>query len=284
MKLIPGKNNPSMIVFPNAKINLGLRITSKRPDGYHNLDTVFYPINLKDALEIITDPDPLANDVTFTSSGLSIPGSVSTNLCIKAYQLLKTKFPELPAIHMHLHKNIPMGAGLGGGSADGAFTLQLLNKKYKLNLGEEELIDMALALGSDCPFFIKNTPVHATSRGEIMQSTFVDLSDKKIVLILPDIHVSTALAFKDCPISSAIQTCDIITQQPVDAWKELLINDFEQTVFPNYPALANIKAQLYDAGAVYASMTGTGSTIFGIFNNAPELNHIFSSEYQVVYC
>ncbi|MFZ9589453.1 MAG: 4-(cytidine 5'-diphospho)-2-C-methyl-D-erythritol kinase, partial [Chitinophagaceae bacterium] len=177
MKLIPGKNNPSMIVFPNAKINLGLRITSKRPDGYHNLDTVFYPINLKDALEIITDPDPLANDVTFTSSGLSIPGSVSTNLCIKAYQLLKTKFPELPAIHMHLHKNIPMGAGLGGGSADGAFTLQLLNKKYKLNLGEEELIDMALALGSDCPFFIKNTPVHATSRGEIMQSTFVDLSD-----------------------------------------------------------------------------------------------------------
>jgi 4-diphosphocytidyl-2-C-methyl-D-erythritol kinase len=170
-----------MIVFPNAKINLGLRITSKRSDGYHNLDTVFYPINLKDALEIITDPDPSANDVTFTSSGLSIPGSATSNLCIKAYQLLKSKFPELPAIQMHLHKNIPMGAGLGGGSADGAFTLQLLNEKFKLNISEEELIELALSLGSDCPFFIKNTPVHATSRGEIMQNTSVDLSDKKIV-------------------------------------------------------------------------------------------------------
>jgi 4-diphosphocytidyl-2-C-methyl-D-erythritol kinase len=169
---------------------------------------------------------------------------------------------------MHLHKNIPMGAGLGGGSADGAFTLQLLNEKYKLNLGEEELIDMALTLGSDCPFFIKNTPVHATSRGEIMQTTSVDLSDKKIVLILPGIHVSTALAFKGCPISSAIEPCDTITQQPVETWKEQLFNDFEQTVFPNYPALATIKAQLYDAGAVYVSMTGTGSTIFGIFSVA----------------
>ncbi|MEY2811524.1 MAG: hypothetical protein RI991_519 [Bacteroidota bacterium] len=273
-----------MIVFPNAKINLGLRITSKRTDGYHNLDTVFYPINLKDALEIITNPDQSANEVSFTSSGLSIPGSASSNLCIKAYQLLKSKFPELPAIQMHLHKNIPMGAGLGGGSADGAFTLQLLNEKYKLNLGEKELIDMALTLGSDCPFFIKNTPVHATSRGEIMQTTSVDLSDKKIVLILPGIHVSTALAFKGCPISSAIEPCDTITQQPVETWKEQLFNDFEQTVFPNYPALATIKAQLYDAGAVYVSMTGTGSTIFGIFNHAPELNHIFSSDYQIVYC
>jgi 4-diphosphocytidyl-2-C-methyl-D-erythritol kinase len=273
-----------MIVFPNAKINLGLRITSKRSDGYHNLDTVFYPINLKDALEIITDPDASANDVTFTSSGLNIPGSATSNLCIKAYQLLKIKFPELPAIQMHLHKNIPMGAGLGGGSADGAFTLQLLNEKFKLNISEEELIELALSLGSDCPFFIKNTPVHATGRGEIMQPTSVDLSNYKIALVLPGIHVSTALAFNGCPISSSVQTCDTITQQPVEKWKDQLINDFEQTVFRNYPALATIKAQLYDAGAVYASMTGTGSTIFGIFNHTPELNHIFISDYQIVYC
>jgi len=273
-----------MIVFPNAKINLGLRITSKRSDGYHNLDTVFYPINLKDALEIITHPDPSANEVTFSSSGLTIPGSATSNLCTKAYQLLKAKFPELSAIQMHLHKNIPMGAGLGGGSADGAFTLQLLNEKYKLNISEEELIVMALSLGSDCPFFIKNTPVHATGRGEIMQPTSVDLSNYKIVLVLPGIHVSTALAFKGCPISSAIQTCDIITQQSIETWKDQLINDFEATVFPNYPELATIKAQLYDAGAIYASMTGTGSTVYGIFKDKPDLDHLFPNDYQIVYC
>jgi 4-diphosphocytidyl-2-C-methyl-D-erythritol kinase len=273
-----------MIVFPNAKINLGLRITSKRSDGYHNLDTVFYPIPLKDALEVITHPDPSAKDINFTSSGLLIPGSTTSNLCIKAYHLLKAKFPELPAIQIHLHKTIPMGAGLGGGSADGAFTLQLLNEKYKLNLSEEELIEMALRLGSDCPFFIKNTPVHATGRGEIMQPTSVDLFNYKIALILPGIHVSTALAFKDCPISSAIQTCNTITQQPVETWKDQLINDFEQTVFPSYPELANIKAQLYDAGAIYASMTGTGSTVFGIFNDEPKLDQVFNNNYQIVYC
>jgi 4-diphosphocytidyl-2-C-methyl-D-erythritol kinase len=273
-----------MIVFPNAKINLGLRITSKRCDGYHNLDTVFYPIPLKDALEIITHPDASAKEVTFTSSGLVIPGSTTSNLCIKAYQLLKANFPELPAIQMHLHKTIPMGAGLGGGSADGAFTLQLLNDKYKLNLNEEELIEMALSLGSDCPFFIKNTPVHATGRGEIMRPIQVDLSNYKIALVLPGIHVSTALAFKDCPISSSIQTCETITQHPVETWKDQLINDFEQTVFPSYPELATIKAQLYDAGAIYASMTGTGSTVYGIFNDKPDLDQVFPNNYQVVYC
>lgn len=273
-----------MIVFPNAKINLGLRITSKRSDGYHNLDTVFFPINLKDALEIITHPNPSANEVTFSSSGLAIPGSATSNLCIKAYQLLKTKFPELPAIQMHLHKNIPMGAGLGGGSADGAFTLQLLNEKYKLNLSHEELIQMALSLGSDCPFFIKNTPVHATGRGEIMRPIQVDLSNYKIALVLPGIHVSTALAFKDCPISSSIQTCDTIVQQAIETWKDQLINDFEETVFPNYPQLATIKAKLYDAGAIYASMTGTGSTVYGIFNVKPDLDQVFPNDYQVVYC
>ena len=273
-----------MVVFPNAKINLGLRITSKRADGFHNLDTVFYPLPFTDALEIISQSTPSETPVIFSSTGLVIPGDTQSNLCLKAYHLLKNKFPELPAIQMHLHKNIPMGAGLGGGSSDGAFTLKLLNEKFKLNIPDDELLELALTLGSDSPFFIKNTPVHATGRGEIMQPTSVDLSNKKIALVLPGIHVSTALAFNGCPISSSIETCDSITKQPVETWKGQLINDFEQTVFPSYPALATIKEQLYDAGAIYASMTGTGSTVYGIFNNRPDLDHVFPNGYQIVYC
>jgi 4-diphosphocytidyl-2-C-methyl-D-erythritol kinase len=273
-----------MVVFPNAKINLGLRITSKRADGFHNLDTVFYPLPFNDALEIIPQSTPSEKPVIFSCSGIFIPGETESNLCLKAYYLLKNKFPKLPSIQMHLHKNIPMGAGLGGGSSDGAFTLKLLNEKFKLNIPNDELLEFALTLGSDSPFFIKNIPVHATGRGEIMQPTSVDLSNKKIALVLPGIHVSTALAFKGCTISSSIETCDRITKQPIDTWKDQLINDFEQTVFPNYPALATIKEQLYDAGAIYASMTGTGSTVYGIFNDTPDLDHLFPNGYQIVYC
>lgn len=273
-----------MIVFPNAKINLGLRITAKRNDGYHDLDTVFFPVQLNDALEIITNPDPAQSGVTFSSSGILIPGDTANNLCVKAFTLLKTKFPGLPAITMHLHKHIPMGAGLGGGSADGAFTLKLLNDKYKLSLSEPELIALALELGSDCPFFIKNSPVHATGRGEIMHPISIDLSNKKIVLVLSGIHVSTAIAFKDCPIASNILPCDSVIHQPIEQWKDQLINDFEQTVFPVYPTLKKIKAQLYEAGAVYAAMSGTGSTVYGIFDHTPDLPSRFSQDYQVVIC
>jgi len=273
-----------MIVFPNAKINLGLRITAKRSDGYHNLDTVFFPVPLRDALEIITNPDSTATGVSFSSSGIPIPGETASNLCIKAYSILKTKFQELPAVQIHLHKNIPMGAGLGGGSADGAFTLQLLNSKYKLNLTEPELIELALELGSDCPFFIKNIPVHATGRGEIMEPTSVDLSDKKIVLVLPGLHVSTSLAFKDCPIYDAAQPTHLITSQPIESWKDSLINDFEKTVFKAHPELENIKNKLYEMGAVYAAMTGTGSTIYGIFNESPDTTGWFKETYKVITC
>lgn len=273
-----------MIVFPNAKINLGLRITAKRDDGYHNIDTVFYPVKLQDALEIITNPDATAAGISFSSSGIPIPGDTSSNLCIKAYSLLKSRFPDLPAVQMHLHKNIPMGAGLGGGSADGAFTLQLLNTKYKLNLTERELVELALELGSDCPFFIKNTPVHATGRGEIMETTAVDLSDKKIILVLPGIHVSTSQAFKDCPIHESIIPTHEITSQPIEVWRENLSNDFESTVFGIHPELAEIKNKLYNMGAVYASMTGTGSTIYGIFNESPDTSGCFNEAYKVFIC
>ena len=220
--------------------------------------------------------------VIFSSSGLVIPGETHSNLCFKAYHVLKNKFPELPSIQMHLHKNIPMGAGLGGGSSDGAFAIRLMNEKFKLGMSDEQMQEMALDLGSDSPFFIKNTPVHATGRGEIMQPTSVDLSNKKIALVLPGIHVSTALAFKDCPISSTIETCDTITKQPVETWKDQFINDFEATVFPLFPELENIKNTLYKIGAIYSSMSGTGSSVYGIFNELPDLEGVFNKGYQIV--
>jgi 4-diphosphocytidyl-2-C-methyl-D-erythritol kinase len=271
-----------MVVFPNAKINLGLRITSKRPDGYHDLDTVFYPIAFNDVLEIVVQPSTNNSNLSFSSSGLLIPGDHSANLCVKAYGLLKKKFPELPTVQMHLHKNIPMGAGLGGGSSDGAFTIRLLNDKFKLGLSETELLEMALELGSDCPFFIKNTPVKAAGRGEIMESISVDLSNKKILLVLPGIHVSTANAFKNCPIHNDVASCASILEKPIADWKDHLVNDFESTVFPLFPALSEIKQQLYEMGAVYASMSGTGSTIYGIFEGIPDFEGKFDKQYQVV--
>ena len=180
----------SMVSFPNCKINLGLNIVNKRNDGYHDFETVFFPIHLKDALEIIEK-----EKFEFSTSGLPIEGEPEKNLCIKAYQLLKKDFPQLPAVQMHLHKAIPMGAGLGGGSADGAFTLKLLNKKFDLSLSEKQLINYSLQLGSDCPFFILNKPCFATGRGEILEQIDLDLSEYKILIVHPAIHISTAWAF-----------------------------------------------------------------------------------------
>lgn len=278
-----------MIVFPNCKINLGLRILNKREDGYHNLETVFYPVQLRDALEVVRRDDgrwttddgktlsgvegsvgvierSRENDISFTSTGLPIAGDEANNLCIKAYRLLKKDFPSLPSIQMHLHKAIPMGAGLGGGSADGAFALKLLNEKFQLSLSTERLIDYALKLGSDCPFFIINKPCYATGRGEIMERVQLDLSAYKFVIVNPGIHVNTGWAFGQLQLNNS-KRVDLkqIIQQPVDTWKEQLINDFEEPVCKAHPEIATTKQQLYDAGAVYASMTGSGSTVYGIF-------------------
>ena len=254
-----------MICFPSCKINLGLRITQKRADGFHALETVFFSISIKDALEIIIEQDTGAAPIIFTSSGLAINGDPSDNLCFKAYGLLKKDYPTIPNIKMHLHKNIPMGAGLGGGSADGAFTLVTLNKLFNLQLTEQALLDYALALGSDCPFFILNTPAYATGRGEILTPTTVNLDGYSIVIINPGIAISTKLAFSlITPKVPATNVAEII-QQPVSTWKDLLINDFEQPIFNAFPELAQIKESLYQHGAVYASMTGTGSTVYGIF-------------------
>ena len=257
-----------MVSFPNCKINLGLHVTRKRADGYHDLETVFYPVMLKDALEIIRGT---GNGVAFSSSGLHISGHSEDNLCVKAWSLLKTDFPNLPPITMHLHKAIPMGAGLGGGSADGAFALKMLNKLFQLNISQARLEQYALQLGSDCPFFIRNKPCLATGRGEMMEEIYIDLSAYRIALVNPAIHVSTADAFRGViPANPSVNLSEIITKDP-STWKDLLHNDFEPSVFSKFPQIAAIKTRFYEHGAVYASMTGSGSTVYGLFPSTAQL-------------
>ncbi len=271
-----------MIVFPNSKINLGLRIINKREDGYHNLETVFYPIPLKDALEIIEADNE--NSVQFTSSGLAVNGNETDNLCVKAYHLLKKDFSNLPSVKIHLHKNIPMGAGLGGGSGDAAFTLQLLNNQFKLNLSVPQLIEYALQLGSDCPFFIINKPCIGTGRGEILAEISLDLSMYNLIIVNPNIHINTGEAFnslhlqkQNIPISSLKE----IIRQPIESWRHSLKNDFELPVFDKHPAIKKIKDTLYQKGAAYAAMSGSGSTVYGLFskNEQPSIN--FSTSFFV---
>jgi len=254
-----------MIQFPNCKINLGLSILEKRTDGFHSLETVFYPVALNDSLEIVLNNHPNNDTVEFTSSGNPIPGDVSGNLCIKAYHLLKNDFPKITAVKIHLHKIIPMGAGLGGGSSDGAFTLIILNDLFELKLAQAELINYAAQLGSDCPFFILNQAAHATGRGEILQPIDIDLSNYTFALIHPGIPISTAWAFQQIKPSQKEKTIAAIIQAPIQTWKDHLINDFEKPVFGAHPHLQTIKNELYQQGAIYASLSGSGSTIFGIF-------------------
>ncbi len=266
-----------MLTFPNCKINLGLHVISKRSDGYHNLETIFFPLAQQDALEIIA-----ADQLSFKATGLPISGNDEDNLCLKAYQLLKGNFPELPAVAIHLHKTIPMGAGLGGGSADGAFMLTLLNKKFNLGLTQPQLIAYALQLGSDCPFFIINKPCFAEGRGEILSPINLNLADYSICLVNPGIHVSTKEAFSKIQPKQPNKSILEIIQQPVNTWKDELINDFEKPVFEHYPTIAAIKQKLYETGAVYASMTGSGSTVFALFEKETVANFNFPEAYRVL--
>lgn len=257
-----------MVQFSNCKINLGLYITSKREDGYHNLSTCFYPIPFYDVIEIIQ-----ATAFKFTTTGMPIYSTEVNNLCVKAYHLLKNDFPDLPAVHMHLQKNIPMGAGIGGGSANAAYTLLLLNKKFPLALKESQLIQYAAILGSDCAFFIKNTPCFASSRGEVLAPTTINLSAYSIVLIFPQIHINTKQAFSHIVPRLPKETIETTLGRPVEEWKEYLSNDFEEGAFKEHPTLAPIKETLYTLGAVYASMTGSGSTMYGIFKKDTALEN-----------
>ncbi|MEQ6166694.1 4-(cytidine 5'-diphospho)-2-C-methyl-D-erythritol kinase [Ekhidna sp. MALMAid0563] len=250
-----------MITFPNAKINLGLNIVSNREDGYHNIESCFYPIPWRDSLEVIE-----AASFAFYSYGLDIPGDTSSNLCVKAYELLKADF-DIPPIEIHLLKNIPMGAGLGGGSADGAFTLKMLNDIFSLNLTDSQLENYALQLGSDCPFFIKNKPAIARGRGEQLKVIDLDLSGYHIAIHNPGIHISTKEAYAGVkPEQPELHVSEII-QKPISEWKDTLSNDFESSIFPNHPEIEQLKKEMYEAGAIYASMTGSGSTVFGVFED-----------------
>ena len=272
-----------MIVFPTCKINLGLRVPSKRQDGYHNIETIFYPIQLTDVLEAIRQHESVNQSVSFSFSGLPISGKEEDNLCIKAYYLLKENFPELPPIQAHLHKVIPMGAGLGGGSSDGAFMLRLLNQLFSLQLSDEALREYALKLGSDCPFFIHNSPCFAEGRGEQLEPLSLSLKDYQIALVYPALHVSTAMAFSELnrnttPIEYSNSLKDII-RLPITEWKDELVNEFEIPVMKQFPEIAEIKSTLYDAGALYASMTGSGSTVFALFDKSTTFEPNFPDSY-----
>lgn len=259
-----------MVSFPPCKINLGLKVVRKRHDGYHDIETCFYPVPWTDALEII-----VTDTFSFTSSGNPIPGDVINNLCVKAYKLLQQEF-NLSPVAIHLHKVIPMGAGLGGGSSDGARALRVLNQLFNLRLSDEKLKAYALQLGSDCPFFIDDKPMLGAGRGEVLTDLSVNLSGKFLVLIKPDVHVSTADAYSGVkPMPSSQSVKDILEQKTIAEWKDILKNDFEESVFTKYPLIKDIKEKLYQCGALYASMSGSGSTVFGVFEKPVDLEARF---------
>ncbi len=267
-----------MIRFPNCKINIGLHITGKRADGYHNLETVFYPLLLHDCIEIITLPQKEAPALNL--SGLLIQGKPADNICLKAWHLLKSYYPQLPPVAMHLHKTIPMGAGLGGGSANGAFILHMLNEKFNMELSEQQLLEFALELGSDCPFFIINKPCFGSGRGELLQPVSLGLGSYYFVIINPGIHINTGWAFSQLQVQPAPYNLMEAIQQPVETWKEIITNDFEKVAAQQYPAIAAVKALLYLQGAVYAAMTGSGSTLYALFASPPQLP-AFPADYFV---
>jgi 4-diphosphocytidyl-2-C-methyl-D-erythritol kinase len=267
-----------MITFPNAKINLGLNITERRHDGYHHLESVFYPVSLSDILEVLP-----SDTYSFQSTGMSIDAPPENNLVTRAYQLLAHTY-ILPPVMVHLHKSIPLGAGLGGGSSDAAYMLKMLNECFKLDLTNAELKNLASRLGADCPFFIDNQQAFVTGIGDVFSSINLQLNNYHIALVKPPVAVSTAEAYRmivprkaEVPVAEAIK-------QPVEQWKELLVNDFETPVCSMFPEIASVKEDLYNLGALYASMSGSGSAVYGLFAEKPEqLHHHFPQSYFVWY-
>lgn len=258
-----------MVVFPNAKINIGLNIIEKRPDGFHNITSCFYPVEWCDALEILP-----ANELSFRASGLSIPGSSDSNLCLKAYHLLALD-NVMPPVSIHLLKSVPIGAGLGGGSADAAFTIKALNAQFGLGLTTGQQQEYARQLGSDCAFFIENKPMYCFGKGDQFEEIALRLTGKWIVLVNPGIHISTAEAYDGVAPRQPAKDLRSLLQQPIDTWRNYINNDFEESLFPRHTILRKYKQALYDLGALYASMTGSGSTLYGIFDNEPRLSNNF---------
>lgn len=264
-----------MITTPIAKINLGLNVVERRPDGYHNLQTVFYPVAIKDVLEVsvMDDGFPSAADCDIKVTNISIEGDEQRNLVVRAYNLLKTDYPSLPRLHAHLYKGIPTQAGMGGGSSDASAMLVLLNREFRLGLTETQLIDYAARLGADCPFFILNRPAYAEGIGEKLQPVSLDLSDWYIAVVRPNIPVPTKDAFARITPAFPDKCCKDIVMQPVETWRNELKNDFEQSVFALHPEIGTVKEQLYDLGATYAAMSGSGSALFGLFKEPVDIKN-----------
>jgi 4-diphosphocytidyl-2-C-methyl-D-erythritol kinase len=264
-----------MVIFPPCKINLGLNILRKRPDGFHDIETCFYPVPWTDVLEIIP-----SKEFSFSQTGIGIPGSPGDNLCVKAYELVRERHP-VGAVSIHLHKLIPSGAGLGGGSSDAATTVRMLNDIFELQLHTPDLQRYASELGSDCAFFIEPRVKFGSQRGNILENIPVSLKGKFLIIIKPDIHISTAEAYAAVtPRVPSGPLKDVLQREPLEAWKDKVKNDFEDGVFQKFPLLEAVKRKFYDSGALYASMSGSGAAVYGIFNSSIDLKNAFDG---VVY-
>ena len=260
-----------MINFPIAKINLGLNVVSKRDDGYHNLETVFYPVPIKDALEVFPMEDGFPSDVRcdLKVTNLFIDGDEQKNLVVKAYNMIAQDY-ELPRVHVHLYKHIPTQAGMGGGSSNCAYMIRLLNEMFSLGMSDEKMIGYAARLGADCAFFIKAQPAYAEGIGEKLQPISIDLSGCKMLVVRPNIPVSTKEAFSLITPQVPKKNCLDIVRQPIETWKNELVNDFERSVFAIHPEIGRLKEMMYEQGAVYAAMSGSGSSVFGLFSDTPD--------------
>jgi len=266
-----------MLFFPNAKINLGLNILNKRPDGFHNIETIMIPVTIFDSLEFVK-----TSKYNITISGEKINVNKDNNICTKAFKLIKENY-NIPNISIHLHKNIPSGAGLGGGSADASFLLKFLNDYFSLNISKKDLKNISLKLGSDCPFFIENTTCVATSKGEILKKIKIDLTNYTIIIVYPKININTAWAYNNfSKNSSQKKLSDLIYNTKIENWKHVIKNDFEPIIFKKYPEIEKIKLMLYSSGAIYASLSGSGSSVYGIFNKKDNVK--INSEYRVINC
>lgn len=265
-----------MITYPIAKINIGLLITDKRPDGFHNLETIFYPIQMQDALEIVE-----ADEFSFSMSGLELDGNPQENLVVKAYELIKNDF-NIPPVKIHLHKNIPSGAGLGGGSSDAAYALQMLNDLFDLKIEKEKLMEYALELGSDCPFFLHGKPVFATGRGERMQDVNIELKEYYLIMVKPPVHVSTKTAYENITPQKSRLSLKGLVGFTVGKWRGNILNHFERYVFNEFPEVGKIKQTLYDQGATFALMSGSGSAVYGLFRSEKKgLEKYFPEDYKI---
>ncbi|MGI4883418.1 MAG: 4-(cytidine 5'-diphospho)-2-C-methyl-D-erythritol kinase [Janthinobacterium lividum] len=257
-----------MLTFPNAKLNLGLYVTARRHDGFHTLETVFVPLPWTDALEIL--PAAPGQPTGLGLSGRPIPGAPDTNLCVRAYALLQADFPQLPPVQLHLHKVVPIGAGLGGGSADAAFALKAANELFGLQLSTEALENYARRLGADCAFFIQNKPVLAREKGDVFEEIHLDLAGTACAVVYPGLHVSTAEAYARIVPQVPAHPLRVALGAPIGTWRHTVANDFETALTPTYPVLAAIKQQLYAAGAAYASLSGSGSAVYGLWPGQAE--------------